>query len=75
MATTKRKTSGNSGGKRTSSSRQSGSRQAAQKQTAKPIRREVGAFFCLFLAVATVFALFGVEAPFFQLIKSFFRGL
>ena len=48
---------------------------AAAKKQRKPIRREVGAFVCLFLAVVTVLGCFQIEAAFLNLIASLFQGL
>jgi S-DNA-T family DNA segregation ATPase FtsK/SpoIIIE len=49
-------------------------RRAAQKQRT-PVRREVGAFVCLFLAVFTILACFRINAAFLNLISDLFKGL
>ena len=83
MATTKGKSGSTRSGQRSSSSSRttrsrtgSTARQNSSRQSNKqPIRREVGAFVCLFLAIAVVFALFNVDAPFFTLLNNLFSGL
>ena len=57
-----------------SKARKKGGTRAKQKEP-RPIRREVGAFVCLFLAVFTVFGCFGVKAPFINLLTQLLRGL
>lgn len=41
----------------------------------KPIRREVGAFVCLFLSIFTLLGCFQIDAAFLNLISSLFKGL
>ena len=74
MAEKKRNsTSSKSSGKASSSKRTS---QAAKaKNQPKPIRREVSAFVCLFLAAIVAMGLFGVDAVFITLVLKLFRGL
>ena len=74
MAEKKRSSTGSKSSGKASSTRSRAS--SAKKANAKkPIRREVGAFVCLFLAVLTLLGLFGVDAVFIRLIMSLFRGL
>ncbi len=80
MATTKGKSGGSRSGQRSTSSNRSRTGSTAKRSSSKqsnkqPIRREVGAFVCLFLAIAAVFALFKVDAPFFTLLNNLFTGL
>ncbi len=69
MADKKKTKSSATRGKNTSSR----SKKAAQQQV--PIRREVGAIICLFLAVFTVLCCFGVKAAFLDFMGSLFKGL
>ena len=48
---------------------------SAAKKQRKPIRREVGAFVCLFLSIFTVLGCFQIDAAFLNLIASLFKGL
>ena len=48
---------------------------SAAKKQRKPIRREVGAFVCLFLSIFTVLGCFQIDAVFLNLIASLFKGL
>ena len=74
MAEKKRSSTGSKSSGKASSTRSRAS--SAKKANAKkPIRREVGAFVCLFLAVLTLLGLFGVDAVFIRLIMSLIRGL
>lgn len=58
---------------RSGTRKKSGSR--AKKRGGKPIRREVGAFVCLFLAIFTVLGCFQIDAAFLNFIRSLFMGL
>ena len=69
MAQTKKKTSSSTRG-RSNSAR--GKKSAPQKD---PIRREVGAIVCGFLALFTVLCCFGVRAPLLNFLMSFGKGL
>ena len=74
MAEKKRNsTRSKSSGKAASSKRTS--QAAKNKNQPKPIRREVGAFVCLFLAVIVVLGLFRVDAVFISLVIDLIRGL
>ena len=76
MAEKKRSSSSSKSSGKASSTRSrassSSSKKASQK---KPVRREVGAFVCLFLAAFVLLGLFGVDAVFIRLTMSLFRGL
>jgi len=52
-----------------------GSGRGASKKQRTPIRREVGAFVCLFLAIFTILACFRINAAFLNLISGLFKGL
>ena len=56
---------------KTTRSKSSASRTAKKK----PIRREVGAFACLFLAALSLLSLFKVDAVFITLVSNLLRGL
>ena len=71
MAASKKKSSSSSGRRSSGASRTSRSRRNAKK----PIRREIGAFVCVVLALLTILACFGVNAAALNLLSSFFRGL
>ena len=46
-----------------------------KKQQKPPIRREVGAFVCLFLALFTILGCFHVEGTFLDFLTTLFKGL
>ena len=48
---------------------------AAKSSQRRPVRREVGAFVCLFLSIFTVLGCFRIDAAFLNLISSLFQGL
>ena len=76
MAEEKRKK--NTAASRAAGKRSSGgarSRGKNKKSAAKPIRREVGAFVCLFLGVFTVLCCFQVDAVILNLMSALFKGL
>ena len=76
MATTpQKKKPAASGGKRTasSSSRSGGSRKAPP--ASRPIRREVGAAVCLFLALFAALGYFGLDGFFITFLSDFIKGL
>lgn len=58
-----------------STGRSSSKSRAAAKSGRRPIRREVMAFVCLFLAALTLLGLFGVEAFLISPLVALFRGL
>ena len=58
-----------------STGRSSSKSRAAAKSGRRPIRREVTAFVCLFLAALTLLGLFGVEAFLISPLVALFRGL
>ena len=68
MAERKKSTGGRTSGKSTS-------RRSPAKATRRPIRREVGAFVCLFLAALLLLGLFGVEAFLISPLVALVRGL
>ena len=76
MAEEKRKK--NTAASRSAGKRSSGgarSRGKNRKNAAKPIRREVGAFVCLFLGVFTILCCFQVDAVILNLMSALFKGL
>ena len=77
MAEKKRSSTGSksSGKARSSSSRSSSASKSSKQNQRKPIRREVGAFVCLFLAAFTLLGLFRVDAVFITLATDLFRAL
>lgn len=76
MAEKKRSSkSSKSSGKASSSGSRASSAAKKANQQKRPIRREVGAFVCLFLAVLTLLGLFGVDAVFIRVIRDLARGL
>ncbi len=78
MAEKKRNsTSSKSSGKANSSRRtsQASKAQSKSQNQPKPIRREVGAFVCLFLAAVVILGLFRVDAVFIALVLDLLRGL
>jgi len=74
MAEKKNRSGGSKGSGKAASSR-TGSQASKNKNQPKPIRREVGAFVCLFLAVIVVLGLFQVDAVFISLVIDLIRGL
>ena len=63
----RKSTAGRSGGKR----KTAGGKTVRQKA---PVRREAGAFVCLFLAIFTILACFRIHAAFLNLIAALFKG-
>ena len=75
MAEKKRSSTGS---KSSGKARSTGARTSAAANKAaqrKPVRREVGAFVCLFLAAFTLLGLFNIDAVFLSLTRDLFRGL
>ena len=68
-SSTKSKSSGKASASRARTS------STSKKSQRKPIRREIGAFVCLFLAVFTLLGLFRVDAVFITLTMKLLRGL
>ncbi len=77
MATTpQKKKPAASGGKRTaSSSTRSGGSKKAPPPSSKPIRREVGAAVCLFLALFAALGYFGLDGFFITFLSDLIKGL
>ena len=74
MAEKKRNSTGSKSSGKASSSKRT-SQAAKAKNQPKPIRREVSAFVCLFLAAIVTMGLFKVDAVFITLVLDLFRGL
>jgi S-DNA-T family DNA segregation ATPase FtsK/SpoIIIE len=64
--------------RRRSTAKKSGTKRRTSGKSARrqaPVRREVGAFVCLFLAIFTILACFRIHAAFLNLISALFQGL
>ncbi len=79
MANAAPKKKSTSGGKRTTSTSRSGSsstrRKAPPQPQPRPIRREVGAVVCLFLALFAALGYFGLNGFFINLLSNCLKGL
>ena len=74
MAEKKRNSTGSKSSGKAKSSRRTSSASGAAKGS-RPIRREVWAFVCLFLAALVLLGLFGVNAVFITFVVDLIRGL
>ena len=75
MAEKKRSSNSSKSSGKASSSGSRASSAAKKANQKRPVRREVGAFVCLFLAALTLLGLFGVDAVFIRVIRDLARGL